>query len=270
MGRFLSPDPGSLLVANPANPQSWNMYSYALNNPLTNTDPTGLACVYFNDEGNAAESIDQNSNSGECGANGGDWVNGTTSFSQIRYNVNNDTFNIRSSDAQNSYGTTASAPGSQSNGTTCYGNCDTPYGYSQTPNDALSPYAQAVFSQVAQQTTRVRKGLNCAPGAVMAGGASWFGVGLVPGIGDAASTIKEGWQNALTLWGAGNASAGAAEIGGAVARSAKGVSPQVARAVGKFAANAVDKVIPAAIAAQAGSAVVDAADAYSGCYSTTP
>ena len=42
MGRFLSPDPvgGSL-----ANPQTLNKYAYVLNNPLTNTDPTGLyAC----------------------------------------------------------------------------------------------------------------------------------------------------------------------------------------------------------------------------------
>jgi RHS repeat-associated protein len=39
MGRMLSPDPlgGSL-----ANPQSLNKYAYALNNPLVNTDPTGL------------------------------------------------------------------------------------------------------------------------------------------------------------------------------------------------------------------------------------
>jgi len=270
MGRFLSPDPGWFLAADLSNPQAWNQYSYGLNNPLTNTDPMGLDCVYFNATGDASESIDQNSNSGECGANGGDWVNGTTSFSKIQYNANNDTFNIRSSDSQSSYSTTASAPGSQSNGTTCYGNCDTPYGYIQTPNGALNGYAQGVFSQVAQQTAPVRKGLNCAPEAVISGGASWFGVGLVPGIGDAASTVKEGWQNALTLWGAGNASAGATEIGGAVARAAKGVSPQVARAVGKFAANAVEKVIPAAVAAQAGSAVMDAADAYSGCYSTTP
>jgi len=38
MGRFLSPDsmPGRL-----EDPQSWNLYSYVLNNPLTNTDPDG-------------------------------------------------------------------------------------------------------------------------------------------------------------------------------------------------------------------------------------
>jgi len=39
MGRFLSPDPlgGSL-----ANPQTLNRYAYVANNPLTNTDPTGM------------------------------------------------------------------------------------------------------------------------------------------------------------------------------------------------------------------------------------
>jgi len=132
MGRFLSPDPGGLSVANPANPQSWNMYSYVLNNPLTNTDPTGMDCVYFNATGDAAESIDQNSDSGECGANGGDWVNGTTSFSQIHYNASNDTFNIKSSSSFYDYNTTASAPGSQTNGTTCFANCDTPTGYSSS------------------------------------------------------------------------------------------------------------------------------------------
>lgn len=39
MGRFMSPDP---LGGHMENPQSLNKYAYALNNPLTNTDPTGL------------------------------------------------------------------------------------------------------------------------------------------------------------------------------------------------------------------------------------
>jgi RHS repeat-associated protein len=39
LGRFMSPD---LLGGHLENPQSLNKYVYALNNPLTNTDPTGL------------------------------------------------------------------------------------------------------------------------------------------------------------------------------------------------------------------------------------
>jgi RHS repeat-associated protein len=34
MGRFMSPDPGWFMEADPTNPQTWNLYSYALNNPL--------------------------------------------------------------------------------------------------------------------------------------------------------------------------------------------------------------------------------------------
>lgn len=44
--RFQSPDPLGMFVADPANPQSWNQYSYVRNNPLKFIDPTGLACVY--------------------------------------------------------------------------------------------------------------------------------------------------------------------------------------------------------------------------------
>jgi RHS repeat-associated protein len=38
IGRFISPD---TFVQDPANPQSFNRYSYCLNNPLKYTDPTG-------------------------------------------------------------------------------------------------------------------------------------------------------------------------------------------------------------------------------------
>jgi RHS repeat-associated protein len=45
LGRFMSPDPynaGAFLGA----PQSWDAYSYVLNNPLNAIDPDGLDCVY--------------------------------------------------------------------------------------------------------------------------------------------------------------------------------------------------------------------------------
>jgi RHS repeat-associated protein len=40
LGRFIQAD---TIVPSPADPQSWNRYSYALNNPLTYTDPSGHA-----------------------------------------------------------------------------------------------------------------------------------------------------------------------------------------------------------------------------------
>jgi RHS repeat-associated protein len=43
-GRFNSADPGNA-GADPSNPQSWNGYSYVLNNPLSLVDPSGRSCV---------------------------------------------------------------------------------------------------------------------------------------------------------------------------------------------------------------------------------
>ena len=45
LGRFNSPDP-LFASAKSWNPQSWNRYTYCLNNPLKFTDPTGLIWVY--------------------------------------------------------------------------------------------------------------------------------------------------------------------------------------------------------------------------------
>jgi len=42
MGRFMSPDPVFATVNRLYDPQQWNMYSYGRNNPLSNSDPTGL------------------------------------------------------------------------------------------------------------------------------------------------------------------------------------------------------------------------------------
>ena len=61
MGRFMTPDPSGLAFADPTNPQSLNLYSYVLNNPLTNIDPTGLDCVQDNGDGTVT------TNTGDCG-----------------------------------------------------------------------------------------------------------------------------------------------------------------------------------------------------------
>jgi RHS repeat-associated protein len=91
MGRFLSPDPSQLYYADPTNPQSFNLYSYALNNPLTKGDQTGLYCTYFkNDFGNPndVESVDNNSSFGECSNTGGQWTE--VSSVEVNGNDNND------------------------------------------------------------------------------------------------------------------------------------------------------------------------------------
>jgi RHS repeat-associated protein len=42
LGRFLSPDPIGIMQQKLGDPQQWNMYAYARNNPLRFVDPTGL------------------------------------------------------------------------------------------------------------------------------------------------------------------------------------------------------------------------------------
>lgn len=68
MGRFLSPDQ-PFVDQHPDNPQSWNLYAYARNNPLILIDPTGLGCL--NDLGRADAthekvSIDNSISSDDC------------------------------------------------------------------------------------------------------------------------------------------------------------------------------------------------------------
>ena len=77
MGRFSSPDPSGLYYANPANPQSLNLYSYARNNPLIGTDPTGMAYCQWDDgshDDSANTGVEGAVNSGsECTGAGGTW-----------------------------------------------------------------------------------------------------------------------------------------------------------------------------------------------------
>jgi RHS repeat-associated protein len=74
IGRFMSPDPSGLSYADPTNPQSLNLYSYVRNNPLTNTDPTGMECVW--DDGSFDSADDKQTGNAEgCSSQGGTYVN---------------------------------------------------------------------------------------------------------------------------------------------------------------------------------------------------
>jgi len=84
-----------------SDPQSWNFYAYAGNNPLINIDPYGYDCVYLNNAGNRVESVDQNSSQTECmgdgtsknPGSGGYWVDGTATSGTYNPNNNDITLN---------------------------------------------------------------------------------------------------------------------------------------------------------------------------------
>ncbi|WP_213807878.1 RHS repeat-associated core domain-containing protein [Granulicella sp. dw_53] len=77
MGRFVSPDPSVLDFADLGNPQSLNLYSYALNNPLKYIDPTGLdQCIW--DDGTRDDEVQYGGASQQdCKDQGGNWAGNT-------------------------------------------------------------------------------------------------------------------------------------------------------------------------------------------------
>ena len=86
MGRFMTPDPSGIDLADWRDPQQLNLYSYVRNNPVMLTDPYGLDCAYLNNAGNDIESVDTNSTAGECTGTGGYWVSGQVN--QVSVNNN--------------------------------------------------------------------------------------------------------------------------------------------------------------------------------------
>jgi hypothetical protein len=126
----MSPDPAGPWFANAADPQSWNFYTYARNNPLINIDPTGLDCIFFGDTSGTISEIDHGNSAQEASdcanapGGGGQWVNGYTDASQMQYNSDTDSWNVASSDQNNVYFTTITQADPN-----CTTNCQT--GYSQ-------------------------------------------------------------------------------------------------------------------------------------------
>lgn len=146
LGRWMTPDPDSASM-HMLYPQSFNRYSFLVGNPISLLDPIGLDCVYLNDAGDAAESVDTNSSAGECGDSGGFWVDGTVSFGF--YYSDNDKIFLVGQDAEGNY--TASFDSPNLNGTvsvlfggtfsgSCNGSgCSTSYGQLQTVIHAFEP-----------------------------------------------------------------------------------------------------------------------------------
>ena len=81
-------DPAGLAAVNPSNLQTWNRYAYVMNNPVSFTDPTGLDCVYVNDDSSVGVM------SGDCASptDDGYYVDGTVDPSSFTYN--SDTQNL--------------------------------------------------------------------------------------------------------------------------------------------------------------------------------
>ncbi|HKV78500.1 MAG TPA: RHS repeat-associated core domain-containing protein [Candidatus Sulfotelmatobacter sp.] len=72
-GRFMTTDPLGSSVTDPTTPQSWNLYSYGVNNPLTFIDPTGMECVWDNGSFDSEDDPETGSPT-KCQSRGGTWI----------------------------------------------------------------------------------------------------------------------------------------------------------------------------------------------------
>jgi RHS repeat-associated protein len=185
MGRFMSPDPSGLSAVNPSNPQTWNLYVYALNNPLAFTDPTGLDCVYFTDDAKGVESVDHDSNDKECGKNGGAWVTGYTDSSYIAQ-ASNGNWNIGSYDKDNVYFTQVMTPDQSASGVSnffgfsCSGGSSCQVGSASADRldlqEQLSPTGGSVFAML-QWAVKQTNGVPFGQDQTFGNGSGWCGKG---------------------------------------------------------------------------------------------
>ncbi len=95
-GRWISPDPAGLAAVDPTNPQSWNRYAYAFNNPLRFIDPTGLILCDYGPSDNGGEDFEDADDAKECTSHGGTLANDQTTVT-----VNGDAPNVPTATFEN-------------------------------------------------------------------------------------------------------------------------------------------------------------------------
>jgi RHS repeat-associated protein len=82
-GRFMSADPGGTSLGST---QSWNRYSYTVNNPLTNTDPSGFIFINLETDGFSAFGASDPTGGDRWGSTGFSNSSGGLSFA-LSYNT---------------------------------------------------------------------------------------------------------------------------------------------------------------------------------------
>jgi RHS repeat-associated protein len=184
LGRFMSPDPANA-GADSTNPQSWNMYSYVLNNPLNAIDPFGLDCIAIAQDGTVA-SDDGEYTRDQCGGfnnlgNGAEYVyvSGTATSASISGDGTYQ-FNYTDTNGNQTYGNYDPGSGSLSD----------PYGnqlYNANDyagNSSSSPSWNAARLTLTLAGMEATHDLGCVPipGAGAAAGSAMFRLGQpVPG-----------------------------------------------------------------------------------------
>jgi RHS repeat-associated protein len=140
LGRFMTPDPENA-GAEPDDPQSWNGYAYARNNPLQMIDPSGLAYC----------SITPAQDEDTCTEAGGTW-NYEGGDPQTLKNEAGDEAEIATPSTE----------------VTVDGDTEEVYtvNFNFSNDRPLSSTARDTFTQVGVQTGNITKQMNCVAGAI--------------------------------------------------------------------------------------------------------
>lgn len=196
----MSPDPSGLYYADPTNPQSLNLYSYVLNNPLKFIDPSGLECIWDDGSFDSADDAQTGSHAG-CSAAGGTYAD-PHAFSQLNAGdwssqANSNLANVATALNSSSTSMTVNANGSGSVDQTGFNLSS--FGLTLYKNDSSwgGDTSLALSTAVAQRT----KFVHCFQQATGKNGVSLAldGAGFVPGEGIAAAGVQYGVATASAV-----------------------------------------------------------------------